>query len=142
MTTAQAASVVAVALLGVVIAFQFALAGGAPWGDLAYGGRAAQSDGRLRRGHRLASGVTCIVLAGASWVVLAAGEVVDRAAGEVVDRGPLSAGTLRIITWVLAILFLLNTAGNAAGRHPLERWGAGTVTALVSILCVLIAVRG
>ena len=134
MTTAQAASVVAAALLGVVIAFQFALAGGAPWGDLAYGGRAAQSDGRLRRGHRLASGVTCIVLAGASWVVLAAGEVVD--------RGPLSAGTLRIITWVLAILFLLNTAGNAAGRHPLERWGAGTVTALVSILCVLIAVRG
>jgi hypothetical protein len=133
-TTAQAASVVAAALLGVVIAFQLALAGGAPWGHLAYGGRAAQSDGRLRRGHRLASGVTCIVLAGASWVVLAAGAVID--------RGPLSAGTLRIITWVLAVLFLLNTAGNAAGRHPLERWGAGTVTALLSILCVLIAVRG
>jgi hypothetical protein len=75
-TTAQAASVVTAALLGVVIAFQLALAGGAPWGDLAYGGRAAQSDGRLRRGHRL------------------------------------------------------------------ERWGAGTVTALLSILCVLIALRG
>jgi hypothetical protein len=133
-TTAQAASVVTAALLGVVIAFQLALAGGAPWGDLAYGGRAAQSDGRLRRGHRLASGVTCIVLAGAAWVVLAAGAVID--------RGPLSVGTLRIITWMLAVLFLLNTAGNATGRHPLERWGAGTVTALLSILCVLIALRG
>ena len=134
MTTAQAASVVAAALLGLVFAFQLALAGGAPWGDLAYGGRAAQGDGRLRRGHRLASGVTCIVLVGASWVALAAGAVID--------RGPLSAGTLRIITWVLAVLFLVNTASNAAGRHPLERWGAGTVTALLSILCVLIAVRG
>ena len=133
-TIAQTASVVAAALLGVVIAFQLALASGAPWGALAYGGRAAQSDGRLRRGHRMASGVTCIVLAGAWWVVLAAGAVID--------RGPLSAGTLRTITWVLAVLFLLNTAGNAAGRHPLERWGAGTVTALLSILCVFIAVRG
>jgi hypothetical protein len=133
-TTAQAASVVAAALLGVVIAFELALAGGAAWGDLAYGGRGARSDGRLRRGHRLASGVTCIVLAGASWVVLAAGAVID--------HGPLSAGTLRIITWVLAVLFVLNTAGNATGRHLLERWGVGTVTALLSALCVLIAVRG
>jgi hypothetical protein len=112
---AQSASIVAAALLGVVIAFQLALAAGIPWGHMAYGGRAAQSDGTLRRGHRLASGITCVVLAVALWVILAAGGVID--------RGPWSADTLGIITWVLAVVFALNTVGNATGRPPRRKVG-------------------
>jgi hypothetical protein len=48
-------------------------------------------------------------------------------------------GLLTILLWCLTGLFCLNTLGNARGRHPLERWGAGSVTGLLAILCGLIA---
>ena len=46
---------------------------------------------------------------------------------------------LTAILWCMAALFGLNTVGNARGLHPLERWGAGTVTAVLAVLCALIA---
>ncbi len=42
--------------------------------------------------------------------------------------------------WAAAALFALNTAGNLTGLHPVERFGASTVTGLVTVLCLLIAV--
>jgi len=118
-------------LIGVVVIFQLALAAGAPWGAAAYGGRAVQHDGRLPPRYRVASVCTALVLTGALWLVLAAGAVIDPA--------PLSESVLGVGAWILAGLFALNTVGNLAGRHPAERWGAGGVTAVLTLLCVWIA---
>ena len=43
-------------------------------------------------------------------------------------------------TALLAALFAVNTIGNLAGRHPVERWGMGAVTACLTVLCALLAV--
>ena len=120
----------AVALLALAAGFQFGLAAGAPWGAAAYGGRADRGGGALPGVYRLGSGVAGLALLGATWVVLASVSVVD--------RGPISVRLLTVLLWCLAALFGLNTLGNARGQHPLERWGAGTVTALLAILCALI----
>jgi hypothetical protein len=121
----------AVALLAIAAAFQLGLAAGAPWGAMAFGGRTVSDDGTLSGWYRLASGVAVLMLLGAIWVVLAAAAVVD--------RGRVSMAALTVVLWWLAALFVLNTLGNARGRHPLERWGAGTITAALAMLCALIA---
>jgi hypothetical protein len=123
--------VAAACLLGVVVLFQLALAAGAPWGAAAYGGRAAQDDGRLPTRYRVASAGTAVILTGAIWLVLAAGAVISPT--------PLSENLLDVGVWVLVGLFALNTVGNLAGRHPVERWGAGGITGMLTILCAWIA---
>ena len=125
--------VAAACLIGVVVVFQLALAAGAPWGAAAYGGRAAQDDGRLPTRYRVASAGTAVVLTGALWLLLAASEVISAA--------PLSEKVLGVGVWVLVGLFALNTVGNLAGRHPVERWGAGGITAVLTILCAWIAAK-
>jgi hypothetical protein len=123
-------ALLAVTLLALAAAFQLGLAAGAPWGAAAYGGRVVP-DGALPAAYRLGSGVAALVLLAASWVVLASVSVVG--------RGPVSTGVLTVALWCLAVLFGLNTLGNARGRHPLERWGAGAVTALLAVCCALLA---
>lgn len=123
---------VAACLLGLVVLFQAGLAAGTPWGAAAYGGRAVQDDGRLPTGYRVASAATAVFLVGVLYWVLAASAVITPM--------PLSDKVLGIGTWVLAGLFAFNTAGNLAGRHPVERWGAGGVTAVLTVLCALIAI--
>jgi hypothetical protein len=86
----QGLAIAACCLLLIGAGFQLALSAGAPWAAAAYGGRAAESDGRLPSTYRAAA---------------------------------------------------LNTAGNLAGRHPVERWGMGALTACLAVLCVLLAVR-
>jgi len=125
--------VVAACLLGVVVLFQLALAAGAPWGAAAYGGRAELDDGRLPPRYRVASAGTAVILAGALWLVLAAGAVISPT--------PIAENVLGVGAWVLVGLFALNTVGNLAGRHPVERWGAGGITAVLTILCAWIAAK-
>jgi hypothetical protein len=127
----QVIAVLAVTLLALAAAFQLGLAAGAPWGAVAYGGTAVSGDGSLPRAYRLGSGVAALVLFSAMWVVLASAEIVA--------SGSVSTAVLKVTLWCLASLFALNTLGNARGRHPLERWGAGTVTAFLSILCAVMA---
>jgi hypothetical protein len=127
----QVIASLAVALLVLAAAFQLGLAAGAPWGAAAYGGRVVADDGSLPRAYRLASGIAALVLLGAAWVVLASVSAVG--------RGHVPVALLTTVLWCLAVVFGLNTLGNARGRHPLERWGAGTVTALLAILCAVIA---
>jgi len=124
-------ALLAVGLLALAAAFQLALAAGAPWGAAAYGGRAVSGEGVLPRVYRLGSGVAALLLLGAMWVVLASVSIVG--------RGPVSFAVLTVILWCLAALFGLNALGNSRGLHPLERWGASTITALLAILCALIA---
>jgi hypothetical protein len=125
--------VAAACLLGVVVLFQLALAAGAPWGAAAYGGRAALDDGRLPPRYRVASACTAVILAGALWLVLAAGAVISPT--------PIAENVLGVGAWVLVGLFALNTVGNLAGRHPVERWAAGGITAVLTILCAWIAAK-
>jgi hypothetical protein len=131
--TVQVLAPVAVALLAVAAGFQVALAAGAPWGMAAYGGRVALTSGVLPTTYRCVSSVAALILGAATWVVLASSSVVS--------RGPLSPRTLTGMLWGLAALFALNTLGNARGLHPVERWGAGTVTAALAVLCALIAAQ-
>lgn len=123
----------AAALLGVVVLFQLALVAGAPWGRMAYGGRAARADGRLPAAHRVGSAVTVLALAAAAWLLLVAGGVVDSDA--IGDR------VMEPALWILALLFAVNTLGNFAARHPVERFGFGAVTLALTVLTVLIAVN-
>jgi hypothetical protein len=129
----QIVAAFAAALMALAAAFQLGLAAGAPWGAVAYGGRAATADDELPVAYRVSSGVAALVLLGAIWVVLASVSIVG--------RGPTSPTLLTVILWCLVALFGLNTLANARGRHPLERWGAGSVTAVLTVLCALMAAR-
>ena len=51
----------------------------------------------------------------------------------------MSGSVLTVMLWCLTAVLALNTLGNARGRHPVERWGAGTVTALLAVLCAVMA---
>src|SRR3954452_51928 len=111
-------------------AFQLALSAGAPWASAAYGGRAARADGRLSNRYRVASLITAVVLVAIGWLLLLRGGVVGSASE--------SAG-LTAACWGVAVIFGLNTVGNLAGRHPVERWGMGALTACLTVLCVVLA---
>lgn len=124
-------ALVAVALLTLAVGFQIGLAVGAPWGAAAYGGRAVPDGGALPVAYRCASGVAALTLLGAMWVVLASASLVG--------RGPMPRSVLTVLLWCLTAMLVLNTLGNARGRHPVERWGAGGVTALLAVLCAVMA---
>lgn len=127
----QIAAVASACLIALVVAFQVALAAGARWGAAAYGGRFAQHDGRLPTRYRASSAAAALALSGAAWLVLVAGSVIG--------SGPLPGAILTATMWALAALFALNTLGNLSGRHPVERFGAGALTAVLTVLCLVIA---
>jgi hypothetical protein len=123
-------AIAACGLLLLAAAFQLALSAGAPWAAAAYGGRAALSDGRLPSRHRAASLITAVALVAIGWLLLLRGGVV----GSSSEKSALTAAC-----WGFALLFAVNTVGNLAGRHPVERWGMGALTACLTVLCVLLA---
>ena len=129
-TVIEGLAIAACGLLLPAAAFQLALGAGAPWAAAAYGGRAALPDGRLPVGYRIASLFTAGVLSAIGWLLLLRGGVVGSASGN---------PALTVACWGFVVLFALNTAGNLAGRHPLERWGMGAITAALAVLCVLLA---
>ena len=118
MTTA--AEALAYVLLGATAFFQGALSLGAPWGQYAYGGRAATEDGRLPTRFRATSGGTVPLLGVAAYAAHA-------------DTAPL--------LWIFTVLFTMNTAANLTGKHPVERWGmsAGTLTLAGAYLTLALA---
>jgi hypothetical protein len=123
------AAILAVALLGVITAFQLALALGAPWGAAAWGGR---SPGVLPTRLRIASGVVAVVV----YPLLMA--LVLASAG-LIDDGWLPADRT-LIMWVLAGLLGVGALMNFASRSRPERnWGAIALT--IALCCVVIALR-
>lgn len=129
--TVQAAAIGAAGLLGLAAAHQVALAAGAPWGDAAYGGRAPTTDGVLEKRYRWVSAGGAVNLGLSAWVVATRGGLVHRRV--LPDR------VVRTWTWANSGLLAENTAANLAARHPVERWGLGTVTATASALTALVA---
>jgi hypothetical protein len=130
-TVTEGLAIAACGLLLLGAAFQLGLAAGAPWGAAAYGGRAALADGWLPSRYRAASLITAVVLIAIGGLLLLRGGVVGSASG---------SSALTLACWGFAVLFAVNTAGNLAGRHPLERWGMGALTACLTVLCVLLAI--
>jgi hypothetical protein len=70
------------------------------------------------------------MLVAIGWLLLLRGGVVGSASEN---------SLLAVACWVFAALFAVNTLGNLAGRHPLERWGMGALTGCLTVLCVLLA---
>lgn len=128
MTTA--AAVAAAVLFGLISLFQVALALGVPWGAAAYGGGRARADGTLPPRLRVASAVAALLLLFFAGVVLVRAEVLGTGNG---------GAPLAIATWVIVALMALNTLGNFTSPNPVERWGMGSVTAALVVLCALVA---
>jgi len=131
--TVQIAAVASACLIALVVAFQVALAIGARWGPAAYGGRFVDDDGRLPTRYRVSSAIAALILSGAAWLVLVAGSAIG--------RGPVPERVLTATMWALVVLFALNTLANLSGKHPVERFGAGALTAVLTVLCLLIALE-
>jgi len=113
------------ALLG---AFQLALAAGAPWGRLAWGGGQA----RLSTPLRIGSLISILVYAAFAIVVL------ERAG--IVSLLP-SADVARIGIWVIAAYMTLGVGMNAISRSRPERY-VMTPVALVLSICAWIVALG
>jgi hypothetical protein len=114
---------VVVGLLVVVAAFQAALALGAPWGAIAWGGA---NRGVLPASLRAASASAIIVYAAIIGLVL---------------REPFAARVLRALYAGLAALFAVATIANAISRSTPER-GWAPVAAMIAIGFALLGRRG
>jgi hypothetical protein len=123
----QIAGIAAVALIGLVIAFQIALVLGAPWGAAAWGG---QHPGRLPTRFRLASVISLVILGFLAWLVAATAGLVGAA--------PLPASWLIPATWTAAAYFALGAVVNLISRSPIER-GWAPVSLLTAICCGVVA---
>ncbi len=121
------AGIVATVLYAAIIAFQLALAAGAPWGSAAYGGQHA---GVLPTHFRVSSVVAAVV-----WALLAL--CVARVAGLPV-WAPLPDVALPIVIWVVVGLSAVSVVLNAITRSRVERaiWLPASAVLLASVLAV------
>lgn len=127
--TARRAAVVAAGMSGVTALFQLALAVGVPWGQVAYGGAAAE----LPREFRVSSAVAVV-----AWSLI--GLVVLRRAGHRV-WAPLPGTALPAATWAIVALTGVAVVLNTITRSPLER-ALWLPVALVLFLTTLVVARG
>lgn len=111
----------------VVVAFQIALALGAPWGRYAMGGR---YDGRLPAAMRLAAVVQAIVLAVLALIVLSAAGVIS---GTPLAEYPW-------LVWIPVGVSALSVGLNAISRSAVERrtWVPVGLVLLASSLVVAV----
>jgi len=122
---ANAAAIVATLVLAGLGMFQAMLAGGAPLGRFAWGGRHET----LPVAYRAASAAT-LPLYGLMAIVL-----LDRAG----ITSVLPADAARVGAWVVAGYMALGTMMNLASRSPPERYAMTPVAALLTILSAIVA---
>ena len=125
------AAIVASALFVAMVAFQTALALGAPLGAHVLGGR---NVGRLPVRLRVFSGIAAVVLVGAALVILARAGIIGWPSG--------GAGLLAPASWAIAGFLVLNTLGNLTSRSRLERTVLAATTAVLAVLCAYVAIDG
>jgi hypothetical protein len=113
------------AILAALAIFQLALALGAPWGRLAWGGQHRILPARLRIGSAAAILIYALIVAIA----------LDRVG--VIDVFPDAFSTIGM--WVVFAYFTLGIALNAASRSRPERTVMVPVTIVLSLLSLLIA---
>ncbi|MDJ0790563.1 MAG: hypothetical protein QNJ71_01580 [Acidimicrobiia bacterium] len=126
-------ALIAVALFGVLAIFQAALALGAPLGEYAYGGRAATESGTLTTRYRIMSGVAVFILMGFAYLILARAGVID---------SPLTDRFILVGSWAVVAYLALNTAANLMGKTNVERYVFGSITAVLVVLCAIVAAAG
>jgi hypothetical protein len=124
-TARSAAGVAAVGFIAVAC-FQAALALGAPWGRAAWGG----AHERLPNGLRIASGFAVAFWLATALVLLA------RVGYE---WSPFPVSVARWGTWVLFGLLVVGTLMNLASRSRLERLIQTPIAAVLSVLCLVVA---
>ena len=125
--TAPAAIAFAVVTAG-VIAFQVALALGAPWGSYAMGGA---FPGRYPPPMRVAAVGQAVVLAAIAAIVLSAAGL---AVTSIADSFPW-------LIWVVVVLMALGVFLNAISRSAGERRIWGPVTAVLFLASLIVALR-
>ncbi len=99
-----AAALIASIVLAALVVFQLALAAGAPWGELAWGGQHRVLPTRLRVGSVISAGVYL----GLGWVALSA-------------AGLTTWDPPSVLVWVVFGLLALGIVMNAASRSRRER---------------------
>jgi len=124
-STAHSAAMAAAVGFLLIAGFQVALALGAPWGRAAWGGA---HEGRLPRNLRIASG-----FAAAFWVLAAF--VMLGSVGHFPHIATYGPG----LPWALFGLSALGAVMNLASRSRLERLIWSPVSALLAVLCLLVA---
>jgi hypothetical protein len=112
--------------LGLVALFQLAIVLGAPLGPASWGGT---HPGVLPTRLRLASAVAMVVWSVAAIVVLGHA-----------DLGPLAGEELGWVVWALVGLLGLGVVANAASSSPWERFGWAPFTAVLAVLCLIVAI--
>lgn len=121
----QFAAKIFAALVGLVVAFQLALALGAPWGEFAMGGA---FPGAYSPAMRLAALLQAVVLAGIGAVVLSSSGLVL----------PTWRRLSRRVIWVIVGLLVLALVLNLITPSPMERmiWAPVAFALLVTSLRV------
>lgn len=131
MTMSGTAAVGAGLVLSGVAVFQLGLVFGLPLGEATLGGRAPTTDGVLAAGFRVVPAVSVLVLFLAAWIILARAGVLA--------PGPFGDRLLFWATWSIVGFLVLNTVGNLAAPHPVERWVMGPASLLVAALGSVVA---
>lgn len=123
----EAVAILAVVPMLVLTLFQLALAAGAPWGAVAYGGN---WPGVMPKGLRINSLVFGLA-------------IYPIAMFYVLDAGGVSAftwlpGSRVFVMWVLAVLFAVGALANFTSHSKPERlWGP--VALLIAVCCAVLA---
>lgn len=129
----ETVAIVAALLFGAVALFQLALALGVRWGAFAFGGRAVREDGTLPLSYRLSSAVAAVLLALFAVVILTRGGVMG-ASGD--------STLVTVLSWVVVAFVAFNTLANLMGKHWVERYLFGGITAVLVVLCSVVAAAG
>lgn len=129
----EAIAIAAAVLFGLLAALQVALALGAPFGHIVFGGRVAEAGEPLPGSWRFASAVAAVVLIGFGWIILVRGGVITSSG---------SSTTVTVLAWMVVAYMAINTAMNLASRDPIERYLLGGVTAVLVVLCSIVAASG
>ena len=124
---ATLAAKVFLALICVVVAFQLALAGGAPWGELAVGGAVR---GQLPPRMRAIAFGSAVLLTGFGVIVAARAHFAF----------PRWRRASRWLIWVVTVYSLVGVALNALTPSPRER-ALWLPVAIVLALCAVIVAR-
>jgi len=119
------AAIAVVVLLGLLALFQLALAFGAPWGRLAWGGQHRVLPVRQRVGRIMSVALYALFAV----ILLAAAGVLPGIPAVVAAVG----------SWVVLAVFALGILANAASKSPPERAVMTPVNTVLAVLTLLVA---
>ena len=121
-----AAALAAIGFASLAI-FQAALAAGAPWGNVAWGG----AEAHLSAGQRGASAVAAVIYVTATLIVLCRAGIIWRARS--------NAALFRWGTWFFAVAMAIGSVPNLASQSRSENFIFGPLALILTALCIVVA---